>query len=429
MENLSFDVLVIGAGASGLMAALEISLTGRSVAIVEAKDRVGGRIYTITKNNLAVELGAEFVHGNLPLTQQLLEKASAKTYKVKGSFWQHRAGQFSEQEDLVEGENKLEKKFKGLKDDKPVARFLQEDLGDKKYEELRFSLQNYVEGYYAADTTKSSTLALCEELTKGEEEQYRIENGYGVLIDFLKAQCEKNGVQFYLSQPVTQLHWKEGEATAITEKGSYNTKKAILTVPMGVLQNDAITFFPALPGIKNAAQKLGFGHVIKLVLQFENSFWKDKSFTDRNDLSDLCFLFSDEAIPTWWTHYPKNDSVLIGWLGGPRAKQMQGATKDEVVAKGISSLSRIFSADVVQIQQQLIAAEYYNWSADEHFCGAYSYEVVDGEKIIRSLQEPIAQTVYFAGEGLHHGPEIGTVEAALTSGRETAHRLIASFAI
>lgn len=427
MESISFDVLVVGAGASGLMAAWEIALTGRSVAVIEAKDRLGGRILTITQNGLALELGAEFIHGDLPFTQQLLQKAGAKTVKVKGSFWQHKDGQLSEQEDFIEDYGDLEKNFKSLDSDKSVAGFLQEELKAEKYVDLRFSLQNYVEGYYAADTAKASTLALCEELTNGGGEQYRVEGGYVMLVNFLEEQCRKHGVKFYTEQPVTQLHWKKDGVVAVTEKSSFSGTKALVTVPMGVLQKDEITFFPALPQVKRAVQKLGFGHVVKVVMKFERAFWKETSLTDGRDLSDLCFLFSEEQIPTWWAHYPKDDSVLIGWLGGPRAEAMQDLSKEEIVAKALSSLSRIFNLDVVRLQQILTTADYYNWSADNHFHGAYSYEVVGGEELIRSLQQPVEQTLFFAGEGLHHGPEIGTVEGALASGRETAHRLIASF--
>lgn len=427
MEKSSFDVLVIGAGAAGLVAALEIALTGRRVAVIEAKDRTGGRVYTFRKNNLLVELGAEFVHGNLPVTKALLKKAGAKLVPVKGSFWQHRDGQLGEQEDFIEDYHNLEKKMKALEVDKPVVQFLQQDLAGEKWEQLRFSLKNYVEGYYAADTTRASTKALCEELTTGDEEQFRVEGGYQVLINYLEEKCREKEVQVFLSQPVLQLQWKEGEAVAVTEKGSFWARKVLLTVPLGVLQNEGITFFPALPVVKKAAQELGFGHVIKLVMQFEDPFWKDRSLTDNKDLSDVGFLFSDETVPTWWTHHPKEDGVLIGWLGGPKAEMLHLLTKEELFSKAVYSLSRIFNLDVLHLEQKLVVAHYYNWSADPHFSGAYSYEVVNGEEAIRSLQQPVHNTLFFAGEGLHTGPQMGTVEGALVNGRDAAHRLIASF--
>jgi monoamine oxidase len=426
MDDRQFDVLVIGAGAAGLVAALEIALTGCSVAVIEAEERTGGRMFTVLEDGLAIELGAEFVHGDLPLTKEIAEKAGAKIAAVKGSIWQHREGKIEKQEDFIDDYHDLEKKFRGLKVDKPVSGFLAEDLAGEQYEDLRFSLKNYVEGYYAADTEKASTMALREELTRGEEEQYRVEGCYQLLVDYLEQECRKNGVTFYLSQPVTQLQWKRGEAAVITQKGGFKGHKVLVTVPVGVLQMEGITFFPALPQIKKAAQHLGFGHVIKMVMQFEDPFWKNKELATDNDLSDLNFLFSAETIPTWWTHYPQKDNVLVGWLGGPMAETLQFLSTEELTAKAIYSLSKIFNLDVLYLQQKLVRAHCYNWSADPHFSGAYSYEVVNGEGAIRTLQQPVEDTIYFAGEGLHHGPQIGTVEGALTSGREAARRLIAS---
>ncbi|WP_121355299.1 flavin monoamine oxidase family protein [Flavisolibacter nicotianae] len=427
MENLSFDALVIGAGAAGLLAALEIALTGRKVAVLEAKARPGGRIHSVEKNGRWLELGAEFVHGDLPVTKELFKKARIKTVPVKGSVWQHKDGRLQEQADFIEDEDELEKKFQSLEKDKPVARFLRDDLAGEHYSDLRFSLKNYVEGYYAADTEKASTRALCEELTSGEEEQYRVEGSYHRLVAYLENECRHRGVQFFFSSPVTQLQWKKGKAVAITETGTFAAARVLITVSIGVLKNAGITFFPALPAVKKAVQQLGYGHVIKIVVQFDRSFWKERSITGGQDLSDLNFLFSTEAIPTWWTHHPKKEAMLVGWLGGPRAEQLQLLDKEEITRKALESLTRIFSLDPAYLSKHCTGIEVYNWSADPHFCGAYAYEVVNGHDLIKTLQQPVEETVFFAGEGLHPGPQIGTVEGALVSGRETARLLIASF--
>jgi monoamine oxidase len=196
---------------------------------------------------------------------------------------------------------------------------------------------------------------------------------------------------------------------------------------MGVLQNECIQFLPALPQVTMSARQLGFGHVIKLVLCFEKSFWKDHSLTDKKDLRRLSFLFSEEAIPTWWTHHPNDDAMLTGWLGGPAAKTLQNISIEDLEAKAFAALSRFFNIDVLHLHQLLIGMYFHNWSADPYFRGAYSYEVVGGTESIQNLQQPVEGTLFFAGEGLHHGPEIGTVEGALQSGREAAHRLILSF--
>ena len=427
MDKQEFDILVVGAGAAGLMAALEIAGTGKQVAVIEAKEQAGGRIATIADNGRLLPLGAAFVHGNLPLTLQLLKEAGAQTYPIYGSIWQFKDNILEQLDKYIEDEDVLVAKFKEVKEDKSVAAFLQEDLAGEKNTNLRFSLRNYVEGYYAADTQKASTQALGRELAKEEEEQYGIESGYGLLIVYLEKKCREAGVQFFLGQPVLQLRWGKDAVTAVTKEKTLTGKKAMITVSIGVLQQEAISFLPELPAVKKAAQQLGFGQVMKVLLRFNTPFWKDKASTREKDLSDMSFLFSEEEIPTWWTHFPKSEAVLTGWLGGPRAEKFQHLSTDAIEAKAVAALSHLFNLPGDYLPQILERTYHYNWSADPHFGGAYSYEVVGGGEAIKELQLPIEDTLFFAGEGLHPGPQMGTVEGALQNGKEAAQRLLNHF--
>lgn len=427
MEIHTFDCIVIGAGAAGLLAAWEIAKEGRTVAVIEAKDRTGGRMFTISEDGYSVELGAEFVHGDLPLSKELLRQAGATLYPVSGSLWQNKDGQLQQQYDFVEDYIDLEQKCKRLTTDKSVADFLVQDLQGSAYDELRYSLKNYVEGYDAADLAKASAKAMCQDLSQEDEEQYRIEGGYRVLVNYLEQQGRSTGVHFFLSQPVLQLHWKKGETVVITENGSYKSATVLVTVSLGVLQQNAITFLPTLPAVHNAAKQLGFGQVVKLVLRFRKAFWKEKQVAGQNDLARMGFLFSQEEIPTWWTHFPQDEPVLTGWLGGPRAKSLQQLPKTALVEKALLSLGHIFRLTVEELQEQLVSAGYYNWSEDPQFFGAYSFTAVGADEAIAFLKSPVEDTIFFAGEGLHQGPEVGTVEAALVNGKEAAKRLLSTF--
>ena len=114
MDEQFFDVLIIGAGAAGLMAARELVLSGKSVALIEARDRIGGRIHTehISGFDLPVEQGAEFVHGKLDLTRQLLKKAGCSTYEIRGEVWQVTDGRLEKQSDFIEDFDLLKRKFR-----------------------------------------------------------------------------------------------------------------------------------------------------------------------------------------------------------------------------------------------------------------------------------------------------------------------------
>ena len=94
-------IIVIGAGAAGLMAAYELSKNNKKVIVLEAAERLGGRIYTYTNNAFSepVELGAEFIHGNLPLTLNLLKQAGIKYHAVKGKMFHVEKGKFKKGED------------------------------------------------------------------------------------------------------------------------------------------------------------------------------------------------------------------------------------------------------------------------------------------------------------------------------------------
>lgn len=427
MEEGIFDVIIIGSGAAGLMAALELAQAGKRIAVVEAKDHVGGRAHTILDScfQLPVELGAEFVHGNLELTNLLLKKAGAHQYKVKGDIWQNEDGSLNEQGDFIEDYSALNKKFKELREDISVADFIKDYLSADEFEETRFSLKNYVEGYYAADTHKASTFSLFEELNSSDDEQYRIEGGYIKLIDYLYQQCKNKDVDFLLSQPVQEVEWANDHVTVISPQHRLTAKKVLITVPIGVLQSEAIRFSPAIPNIFIAAKKLGFGPVVKTLLQFDEPFWKDKHFTQGKDLHKLSFIFSRAVIPTWWTYHPKHVAMLTGWSGGPNAETIKDLSNDEILLNALQSLSEIFGVNNSLLQQKLTGWQVANWVTDPFSCGGYSYEVVDGKKNKQVLRQSVNNTIYFAGEGLYDGPEIGTVEAALKTGRETAFRIIA----
>jgi len=426
MRN-EFDVSVIGAGAAGLMAALELALAGKKVAVVEAKERVGGRIHSVSvpAQQAPLELGAEFVHGDLKLTRMLLDKAGATVHKVDGSVWRKENGRLHNS-DFIEDYSVLEKQLKKIEVDIPVEQFLQQYLQGSDNALLRHSLESYVEGYYAADLSTASTLALKDELENSSDKQYRIAGGYQQLLHYFEKELEAKGCILFLSSPVSVVNWQPQEVEIITTTGkSIIAKKCLVTVSMGVLRAESIRFHPSVEQKTEAAAALGFGEVVKLVLDFGESFWTNTVLTAGKDLRNLGFLFSNEEIPTWWTGFPDQPGRLTGWLGGPSARSLAHQPEALLIEKAILSLSKIFQCEAAYLRGLLRGCYYFNWSGDPYTLGAYSFETVNSNRNKRVLKEPVSDCLFFAGEALHEGPEIGTVEAALISGRETAHRIIA----
>ena len=196
----------------------------------------------------------------------------------------------------------------------------------------------------------------------------------------------------------------------------------LVTVSAGVLKSGMIQFKPAISDKINAVSGLGFGGVIKMIFHFKTPFWK---LVTSKDLSDLMFLFSDKAVPTWWTDHNSKQPKLTGWIGGPNAEKLKNHNNQELTDLAFKSLSESLQIPVSLIEEEMIDANIFNWLEDVHFRGDYSYEVIKGESLKEILRKPVQNRVYFAGEALYSGPYNGTVEAALSSGRETAQRIIA----
>ena len=156
-------------------------------------------------------------------------------------------------------------------------------------------------------------------------------------------------------------------------------------------------------------------------------FGLKKKYTGNKDLLNMGFLFSEETVPTWWTQFPKKNAILTGWLGGPNAQLLKDVDDEALLQKALQSLSNLFPISLADLKQKLKAWKVCNWAKDPFSFGAYSYTTLDHQKNVQTLKTPVENTVFFAGEGVYDGESIGTVEAALSSGKETAQKMIATF--
>jgi len=429
------DILIVGAGASGLMAGRELVRAGKTVLILEARDRTGGRIHTLrdARFSAPVEAGAEFVHGNLPLTLELLGDAGIAYEEMEGQTWQVRNGQVSQDENFIQGWSELIAQLKELEHDMSIAAFLEKYFGEQKYDALRESVRKYVEGYDAADTQRASTFALREEWM-GEEEspQYRIPGGYSQLTDALSREIEEKGGRILLSTVVREIRWRKNEVEFISDQGhSFRGRQALITIPLGVWQSPVespvhLRFTPPLPEKAIAVRELGFGPVIKILLEFREAFWEspNPAVPGARLMPRLGFLFSDAPIPTWWSQLPQQTPLLTGWLGGPQAAQLQFSNEADILHQAFKSLAALFGVPLSFLQDQLHASQVMNWLNDPFSGGAYAYATVQTPEARKVLGKAVENTLFFAGEALYEGIELGTVEAALVSGQNTAQKVL-----
>ncbi|MGH6717318.1 MAG: flavin monoamine oxidase family protein [Bradyrhizobium sp.] len=407
-----------------MMAARELGRAGRKVTVLEARGRCGGRIHPLPTAEFAypAEGGAEFVHGEAPVTRGLLRGAGLSLLPVRGRRWRLNQGMLSQDEMPDSHTERFYECLSRLEADTTVADFLKRYFAGPEYGRLRHFVVRMVEGYDAADPARMSMLALRDEWTNGDRSmQARVVGGYGAVIDFLAADCRRQGAGIHLHAAVTAIEATDERAIVHCANGdTHFGDAAILTVPLPVLNE--IMLSPALRERASAAADIGFGNVIKVLLRFKSRWWTSGKGMD---LSDLLFLLSDEPIPVWWTQHPTDHPVLTGWVAGPGTGRMAQLAEAGLVESGLASLAAIFGLSPERLRQDLAAAHAINWARDPFAGGAYSYATPETRKAQSSLAGPEGGAVFFSGEAMYRGRDMGTVEAALASGQDAARAVLA----
>lgn len=416
------DVLVIGGGAAGIAAARELSNAGLNVTVIEARDRLGGRISTDHTQGFPVELGAEFIHGRSTDTHGPVERAHLEIAQVTGAMRSRKNGEWKQPGNVMGEMNHLFENMPASPPDQTFQQYIERSTYSSETKQLAL---RFVEGFHAADPERVSVHWLVR-TTKAEEEidgerSFRVRHGYDGLIHAIANDIKHDYCKICLNSPVREIRWHRGEVVAVTQEDEFPATRAIVTLPLGVFMAKSVRFIPELPAEKAQAMSgLETGPVIRVVLCFAERFWEKLP-----EMRNLSFLFTDDPqFPTWWTSHPLPYPILTGWAAARYARALAGLSRDQLVRAAVESLRRILHLNQAELNAQLRHGFVHDWQADPYACGAYSYVVKDGLGAPLALAEPLEDTLFFAGEATNKEGHNGTVHGAIGSGKRAAEEVI-----
>ena len=433
------DVAVIGAGAAGLAAARSLGRRKLRALLLEARDRIGGRVLSrpIARIATPAELGAEFIHGPAEQTKALLREAGSAAIDMGGDSWIRENGQLQcEENDFVSAASIFEGS-RSLASDESVEQFLRRFENDGALRKTAQAARAFVEGFEAADPATASVKAIADEWESGADStSARPLGGYGPMIEYLRNDCERAGVRFALSTRVRRISChSDGIAIAVAdsrgESQILQARAAIVTLPVGVLRHagdeSAVSFEPELPATKREAlAHIEMGHVVKVALWFRTAFWERIAAGRYHDAA--FFHMDGQPIPTFWTQLPIRSRLIVAWVGGPGAVALTGVCPSDLVEKALQGFGELFDATALA-RREFEGGLTHDWGGDPFARGAYSYVAVGGGNARAALAAPVNGSLFFAGEATSSDGQGGTVNGAIETGERAAAEALAALGV
>lgn len=421
---MRYDVVIIGAGVSGLAAAKKLIEGNKNVLVIEARDRIGGRILTDRNLGFPIDLGASWAH-DLPNNFIAKQPTAFNIQLLPYHDLHHQLNSHT----VFDAENKklnlyeLEKIKNFFCDISKILGFQPDDV----------NLAKLVETYHDPELTKSESVQVKNWLAnfmvcwsgseldetsikvwknmQEESKQAYVLNGYDRLIENIS-----KGISIVTSAEVKKIDYSGDQIKVYTSQGEFWAKQGIITLPIGVLKQGAVEFIPALPESKLIAIKnIGSGSLEKAVLQFPHCFW------DEQALSIELLHSKSSPIQIYINYYAlMNKPVLVALYGGKTAKKMEKIRKFKSLESFVAPLKKIYRDRYVDP----INIIHTQWNEDPYTRCSYSFLPRGiNESCFDVLAEPINDRLYFAGEATHK-TMYATVHGAYLSGIKAADKIL-----
>lgn len=426
-----FDTVVVGAGMSGVTTARMLADAGQRVVVLEARNRLGGRMHTERDAGFSVDLGASWIHGiEVSPLWDLVQALQIPTLEYTvGSFQAggRPIGYFDGEgtpmdpgatarwiDDVAHVDGLLVEEVGAASSgdsylDVTERALDRSGLAPERIDEIREFFRHRVEEQCGAWIGDLDAHGLDEDEIDGDEVIFP--RGYDEIPRRIAS-----GLDVRLDHAVRRVEYSAEGATAVTDRGEFHAQRMVVTVPLGVLKSGSLAFAPPLPSaVADPIARLGMGVFNKVYLQFSERFWPEDAYALRA---------LGEPGEHWHSWYDvsavSGRPTLLTFAAGPFGRRMQELPDDQIIEDAVAALRTLYGERVGEVVARWVT----RWGIDPHSMGSYSHIPVRASHHDHdALAGPVDDVLHFAGEATW-GAEPATVGAAYASGHRAAERIL-----